>query len=109
MTVKRMRAVGPKAVDLWVGHGGFTPGSAVTVLIIVGDGPVVILLEAVGVATAPVGKRILGINFDCLVVVGDGPVVVVLGLVGVATVVVAKARFFVGSLPDWISVLQLPI
>src|SRR6516164_8120660 len=29
--VKRMRAVGPEAVGLWAGHGGFTPGSAVTV------------------------------------------------------------------------------
>jgi len=29
--VKRMRAVGPEAVGLWAGHGGFTPGSTVTV------------------------------------------------------------------------------
>ena len=29
--VKRMRAVGPQAVGLWAGHGGFTPGGAVTV------------------------------------------------------------------------------
>jgi anaerobic selenocysteine-containing dehydrogenase len=29
--VKRMRSVGPEAVGLWAGHGGFTPGSAVTV------------------------------------------------------------------------------
>ena len=29
--VQRMRAVGPEAVGLWAGHGGFTPGSAVTV------------------------------------------------------------------------------
>jgi anaerobic selenocysteine-containing dehydrogenase len=29
--MKRMRAVGPEAVGLWAGHGGFTPGSAVTV------------------------------------------------------------------------------
>jgi len=29
--VGRMRKVGPKAVGLWAGHGGFTPGSAVTV------------------------------------------------------------------------------
>src|SRR5262249_19816926 len=29
--VKRMRTVGPEAVGLWAGHGGFTPGSAVTV------------------------------------------------------------------------------
>jgi anaerobic selenocysteine-containing dehydrogenase len=28
---KRMRAVGPEAVGLWAGHGGFTTGSAVTV------------------------------------------------------------------------------
>ena len=28
---KRMRTVGPEAVGLWAGHGGFTPGSAVTV------------------------------------------------------------------------------
>ena len=28
---KRMQAVGPEAVGLWAGHGGFTPGSAVTV------------------------------------------------------------------------------
>jgi anaerobic selenocysteine-containing dehydrogenase len=28
---KRMRAVGPEAVGLWAGHGGFTPGGAVTV------------------------------------------------------------------------------
>jgi hypothetical protein len=27
--VKRMRAVGPEAVGLWAGHGGFTPGGAV--------------------------------------------------------------------------------
>jgi anaerobic selenocysteine-containing dehydrogenase len=27
----RMRKVGPEAVGLWAGHGGFTPGSAVTV------------------------------------------------------------------------------
>jgi anaerobic selenocysteine-containing dehydrogenase len=29
--VKRMRKVGPEAVGLWAGHGGFTPGSALTV------------------------------------------------------------------------------
>jgi len=29
--VKRMRSVGPEGVGLWAGHGGFTPGSAVTV------------------------------------------------------------------------------
>jgi len=29
--VKRMRAVGPEAVGPWAGHGGFTPGGAVTV------------------------------------------------------------------------------
>src|SRR5262245_61481472 len=29
--VTRMRAVGPEAVGLWAGHGGFTPGGAVTV------------------------------------------------------------------------------
>jgi anaerobic selenocysteine-containing dehydrogenase len=29
--VKRMRAVGLERVGLWAGHGGFTPGSAVTV------------------------------------------------------------------------------
>src|SRR5262245_46890528 len=29
--VERMRKVGPEAVGLWAGHGGFTPGSAVTV------------------------------------------------------------------------------
>src|SRR5262245_24875556 len=29
--VKRMRKVGPEAVGLWAGHGGFTWGSAVTV------------------------------------------------------------------------------
>jgi anaerobic selenocysteine-containing dehydrogenase len=29
--VKRMRTVGPGAVGLWAGHGGFTPGSTVTV------------------------------------------------------------------------------
>ena len=29
--VRRMRKVGPEAVGLWAGHGGFTPGSAVTV------------------------------------------------------------------------------
>jgi anaerobic selenocysteine-containing dehydrogenase len=29
--VTRMQAVGPEAVGLWAGHGGFTPGSAVTV------------------------------------------------------------------------------
>jgi anaerobic selenocysteine-containing dehydrogenase len=28
---RRMRKVGPEAVGLWAGHGGFTPGSAVTV------------------------------------------------------------------------------
>ena len=27
----RLRVVGPEAVGLWAGHGGFTPGSAVTV------------------------------------------------------------------------------
>jgi hypothetical protein len=29
--VRRMRKVGPEAVGLWAGHGGFTSGSAVTV------------------------------------------------------------------------------
>jgi anaerobic selenocysteine-containing dehydrogenase len=29
--VRGMRKVGPEAVGLWAGHGGFTPGSAVTV------------------------------------------------------------------------------
>jgi anaerobic selenocysteine-containing dehydrogenase len=29
--VRRMRKVGPEAVGLWAGHGGFTPGGAVTV------------------------------------------------------------------------------
>jgi len=29
--VTRLRTVGPEAVGLWAGHGGFTPGSAVTV------------------------------------------------------------------------------
>ena len=29
--VKRMRSVGRQAVGLWAGHGGFTPGGAVTV------------------------------------------------------------------------------
>src|SRR5262245_37856002 len=28
---KRMQAAGPEAVGLWAGHGGFTPGSALTV------------------------------------------------------------------------------
>jgi hypothetical protein len=28
---RRMRKVGPEAVGLWAGHGGFTPGSTVTV------------------------------------------------------------------------------
>jgi hypothetical protein len=28
---KRMRAVGPEAVGLWAGHGGFTPGGTITV------------------------------------------------------------------------------
>jgi anaerobic selenocysteine-containing dehydrogenase len=28
---RRMRKVGPEAVGLWAGHGGFTPGGAVTV------------------------------------------------------------------------------
>jgi anaerobic selenocysteine-containing dehydrogenase len=32
--VKRMRSVGPEAVGLWAGHGGFTPGSAVTVTVL---------------------------------------------------------------------------
>jgi anaerobic selenocysteine-containing dehydrogenase len=26
--VKRMRKVGPEAVGLWAGHGGFTPGGS---------------------------------------------------------------------------------
>jgi len=29
--VTRMHALGPEAVGLWAGHGGFTPGGAVTV------------------------------------------------------------------------------
>ena len=29
--VSRMRKVGPEAVGLWAGHGGFTPGSTITV------------------------------------------------------------------------------
>ena len=29
--VKRLWQVGPEAVGLWAGHGGFTPGSAVAV------------------------------------------------------------------------------
>ena len=56
--------------------------------VVVGDGLVVLLLRAPGVAPAVVGRGVVGVEPDGLVVVGDGLVVFVLVVPGEGAVVV---------------------